>query len=300
MSTTEAAPGALPRISLVTPCLNMAPWLEETLASIHGQGYPDLEHVVVDGGSTDGTLAILERWRPRLKALVVGDDRGLYDAVNKGFAHTTGEVMTYLGADDLLLPGALRTAGSVFASLREVEWITGLHQGRVVGPGHVLVGSNLYGFGPRAFLRGEWLLGGPWPSRSNVQAEGSFWRRGLWERAGGRMSSEHGLAGDFELWARFFRHARVVGVPALLGAFRQRAGQLSATPGEQYLNDCRRVLAEYGGKPPGRFAGAFLASTLGRGWFARALRHLLGVAETTEWVRWDGRSLAWQLVRRSV
>lgn len=294
MSGPPPGGAALPRIALVTPCLNMAPWIEETLASVHDQGYPGLEHVVVDGGSTDGTLAILERWRPRLAALLVGPDRGLYDAVNKGFAVTTGEVMTYLGADDVLLPGALRTAGRIFATFPQVEWTTGLVQCRLAGEGHVLPGTNVRGFGPRAFLRGEGLPGGAWPARSFLQAEGTFWRRSLWERAGGRMSTEHGLAGDFELWARFFRHGRVVGVGALMGAFRQRPGQLSASRA-RYIQDCLSALATHGGRTPRGLRALLLRVSMGRSFVAHILRHLLKANERVTRVRWDEGRAALEL-----
>jgi glycosyltransferase involved in cell wall biosynthesis len=275
----------------------MAPWIEETLASVHGQGYPNLEHVVADGGSTDGTLAILERWRSRLSALVSEPDRGLYDAVNKGFARTTGEVMGYLGADDLLLPGALATVGEVFAAFPDVDWITARRQGIVVGAGHVMVGDDLRGFGRRAFLRGEYLLGGPAPARTNLQAESTFWRRSLWERAGGRMSTEHGLAGDFELWARFFEHADVVGVPACLGAFRIRPGQLSRSTGDRYVNDCLAVLREHGGRFPGPLAAFALRGDRRRRGPRRLLRALLGLREPARRLRWDEDAGAWRIKR---
>lgn len=294
-ATEEAA--RLPRIALVTPSLNMAPWIEETLTSIHSQGYPGLEHVVMDGGSTDGTLAILERWRPRLAALHVGPDSGLYDAVNKGFAHSSAEVMGYLGADDLLMPGALRTVGTIFASFPTVEWITARRQGIFVGAGHALIGDDLRGFGKRAFLRGQYLLGGSWPAVTNILAESTYWRRSLWERAGGRLSTEHGPAGDFELWARFFEHAEVAAVPALVGVFRIRPGQLSRAQGERYLAECLRVLAEHGGGPPGALARFALRHGRNGGPLRQVLRGALGLRESVPKLSWEAATSAWRLKR---
>jgi glycosyltransferase involved in cell wall biosynthesis len=290
----------LPRIALVTPCLNMAPWIEETLTSVHDQGYPNLEHVVMDGGSTDGTQAVLERWRPRLAGLHVGPDAGLYDAVNKGFAHTTGEIMGWLGADDLLLPGALRTIGEVFARFPEVEWITGRKQCVIVGPGHLAVSEDFHGFGRRAFLRAQYLLGGSWPARTFLQAESTFWRRSLWERAGGRVSTEHGPAGDFELWARFFRHAEVAGVPMLLGAFRLRQGQVSRQHGDRYLKECLRVLRENGGGPPGWLVSYVLKHRRPFKALRKLLRVLLGLRESVPKLAWDWQENVWHLKRINV
>jgi glycosyltransferase involved in cell wall biosynthesis len=287
----------LPRIALVTPCLNMAPWVEETLNSIHGQGYPALEHVVMDGGSTDGTLEILERWKPRLAGVHVGPDSGLYDAVNKGFAHTSGEIMAWLGADDLLLPGALRTVGTVFATFPSVEWITARHQVVYVGGGHSIVGNDHHGFGRKAFLRAQYLLGGTWPASTFIQAESSFWRRSLWERAGGRLSTEHGPAGDFELWARFFEHAQVAGINALLGAFRVRAGQTSRAHGDRYLEECLRVLREHSGGPPGPLVRYVLRHRRPFKALRKLLRVVLGLRENVPKLSWDWPTSQWRLKR---
>ena len=97
----------LPAISLVTPSFNQARYLEDALRSVHGQGYPRLEHVVMDGGSTDGSAAILDRWRDRLAHAESAPDGGQYDALQRGFARTSGEIMGWLNADDLHAPWTL-------------------------------------------------------------------------------------------------------------------------------------------------------------------------------------------------
>jgi glycosyltransferase involved in cell wall biosynthesis len=112
--TTGATPATaeLPRISLVTPSFNQAEFLEATLRSVLDQGYPNLEYIVVDGGSTDGSTAILERYADRLAWWVSEPDRGHGHALNKGFARATGEILGWINSDDLLLPGASSSAGS--------------------------------------------------------------------------------------------------------------------------------------------------------------------------------------------
>ena len=94
-----------PRISIVTPSFNQAKYIVATIESVMGQDYPNVEHIVIDGGSTDGTLDSLGRY-PHLK-LVSEPDRGHADAVNKGFRLATGEIWGFLNSDDTLLPGAL-------------------------------------------------------------------------------------------------------------------------------------------------------------------------------------------------
>lgn len=99
----------LPLVSIVTPSYNMAARLPETIESVLGQDYPRIEYIVVDGGSTDGSLAILERYRDRL-SFTSGPDRGAADAIHQGFARASGEIFAWLNADDTLLPGAVRRA----------------------------------------------------------------------------------------------------------------------------------------------------------------------------------------------
>ena len=114
---------ALPTITVVTPSFNAAATIEETLRSVREQDYPHVEHVVVDGGSTDGTVAILERAEG--VRFVSEPDRGLSHAMNKGVAMATGTIVGWLNADDVYLPGALRAVGEAFASRPDAAWTTG-------------------------------------------------------------------------------------------------------------------------------------------------------------------------------
>lgn len=95
-----------PKISIVTPSFNQAEYLEETLRSVLLQNYPNLEYIVIDGGSTDGSAAILERYSPWLRLAISESDRGQAHAINKGMARATGEIRAYLNSDDLYSPGA--------------------------------------------------------------------------------------------------------------------------------------------------------------------------------------------------
>ena len=105
----------LPSISLVTPSLNQGKFIRATIESVLAQGYPDLDYRVQDGGSTDGTLAVLREFEPRVP-FVSERDRGQADAINRGLSKATGEVLGYLNSDDVLLPGALAAVGEAFAS----------------------------------------------------------------------------------------------------------------------------------------------------------------------------------------
>ena len=114
-----------PRISLVTPVYNGIRYIEDTIRSIVNQGYPNLEYIVVDGGSTDGTVDIIRKYQKHIHWWTSQRDHGVYDALNKGFAQTTGSIMGWLNASDLLHTSGLFVVGSVFGSLPDIEWITG-------------------------------------------------------------------------------------------------------------------------------------------------------------------------------
>lgn len=115
----------LPRISVVTPSYQQAQYLGATLESVRTQEYPHLEHCVVDGGSTDGSVDVIRGHAGQLSWWVSEKDRGQSDAINKGFARTTGEVVCWLNSDDLFEPRALWTVGEAFASDPRMQFFAG-------------------------------------------------------------------------------------------------------------------------------------------------------------------------------
>jgi glycosyltransferase involved in cell wall biosynthesis len=217
---------AWPRVSLVTPVLNCARYIEQTIRSVISQGYPNLEYIVVDGGSTDGTLEIIQKYEQHMAWWMSEPDRGMYDALNKGFARTSGEVMGWICATDQLHIGGLRVVGSVFKAFAEVEWITGLptwfdEHGMTICVGPIPHWSRF------RFLAG---------ANRCIQQESTYWRRTLWERAGGYVDASRRIASDFELWVRFFRHARLHPVNALIGGYRDHLD-----PRSSVHSDCHRI-----------------------------------------------------------
>jgi glycosyltransferase involved in cell wall biosynthesis len=206
-----------PRITLVTPVYNGERYLEETILSIIHQGYPNLEYFIQDGGSTDGTLEIIRKYERQLSGWTSEPDNGMYDALNRGFAHATGEIMGWLGANDKLHTNGLFVVGSIFSALPDVEWITGRatnfnEEGMTIAVHKTLRWSRY------RFLAG---------ANRYIQQESTFWRRSLWERAGKHVDASRREGSDFELWARFFRYARLYSVDALIGGFRVHPDSLS-------------------------------------------------------------------------
>lgn len=221
-----------PVISMVTPNYNGAAFLPEAIKSVLGQNYPALQYVLVDGASTDESLTVAEPYRGSLASLISEPDAGHADALNKGFALTDGEIMGWINSDDVLLPGCLQTVAEVFSAFPRVEWITGR-------PSTMNMRSELEFAGPvRPWSRLRFLSG----DHLWIQQESTFWRRSLWNRAGGRINDEFQVANDFELWARFFQHAELYSVDRLLGCFRVRNGQRSVIHLPRYLKEAESVL----------------------------------------------------------
>ena len=202
------------RITVVTPSFNQGAYLEETICSVLDQGYPDLEFMVVDGGSTDNTREILERYSSQLAWWVSEKDRGQTHAINKGLARATGEVWSYLNSDDLLAPGALQRIAECFAD-PAVQWVGAVsttfdangERGRIV---------------PEAPERLRDYLT-PWSRKvgyifpcSNV----CFMRRALLDRFGTFDESYH-YSMDMELYTRIaLAGVPMLRIPDVLGRWR--------------------------------------------------------------------------------
>jgi glycosyltransferase involved in cell wall biosynthesis len=116
MDTPDSLSTALPRISVVTPSYNQAAFLESTITSVLSQGYPNLEYIVIDGGSTDGSADIIQRYSNQLAYWVSEPDSGQSHAINKGFDKSTGELFCWINSDDFYLPGALVAVGQAYRS----------------------------------------------------------------------------------------------------------------------------------------------------------------------------------------
>ncbi len=230
---------ALPKISLVTPNYNYGHFIESTIRSVLDQGYENLEYVILDGGSTDGSQAIIERYADRLAHWRSRRDEGQYATITEGLNMTSGEVMGWINSDDMHFPWTLRAVGSIFAAFPDVDWISTLRPATWDYTGMCVEIQALPGFSREAYLDGRFLPGaripGQWVSGRPIgviQQESTFWRRSLWEKVGAEVRREYGPAGDFDLWGRFYEHAELVGVAIPLGGFRGQYTQQSANIAE--------------------------------------------------------------------
>ncbi|MBR1232028.1 glycosyltransferase family 2 protein [Bradyrhizobium sp. AUGA SZCCT0182] len=240
-------PAELPKISIVTPSFNQGRFIEANILSIQRQDYPALEHIVIDGGSTDDTVLILQRHKERLATVVSEKDDGQYHAINKGFGLATGDVMAWLNCDDIYLPGALHVVGEIFRKFPQIEWLTTRLPIAIAENGTPIKVTPVYGFTRTGFLRGDNLPGLGWPATCYIQQESTFWRRSLWKRAGGNLDTSYGMAGDFDLWARFFEHAELYSVDVPIGCFRRHDDQRTSKSFTKYLDEAKAIFSRAGG-----------------------------------------------------
>jgi GT2 family glycosyltransferase len=224
------SPHPAPTISIVTPSFGQGHFLERTLYSVVNQKYPALEYVVQDGGSTDETVEVLRRFEGALSDWVSEPDDGQADAINRGFARTSGELMAYLNSDDLLLPGALAYVAGYFAAHPEVDVVYGHRVMIDEQDGHI--GSQVL---PRHDDAELALL-------DFVPQETLFWRRAAWEAAGGQIDASLRFAMDWDLLLRLRDSgAKIVRLPRFLGAFRVHDEQKTATWFDQCLLECEAL-----------------------------------------------------------
>jgi glycosyltransferase involved in cell wall biosynthesis len=227
----------LPRISVITPCLNAAGTVEEAVASVRAQGYPDVEHLVVDGGSTDGTVDMLERLGVRY---VSERDDGRVDAANKGVGLTTGEVVAWLNADDRYETGALRAVGEAFAASPEAAWVTGYC--RIIGGDGREIRRPVTAY--KNLLLRHWSLG-LYLTQNFVSDPATFVRRGALAEAG-PLDPRYRISHDYDLWLRVARRHDPVVLRRYLSSFRMVEGTLSMAGFEQQFREHAECARRHG------------------------------------------------------
>jgi len=208
-----------PTISIVTPSFNQGMFIERTVRSVLGQGYPKLQYIVMDGGSTDSTLNVLQSYAQHFHHFSSGPDRGQADAIARGFDQTSGDIMAYLNSDDLLAPGTLHFVAAYFDQHPEVDFIYSHRciidaNDRVIGYWYLPPHVN--------WLMRRWDL---------IPQETCFWRRSLFE-AVGNVDSSYQFAMDYDLFVRMMVRGKFRRVDRVLASFRQHG---SSKTSQQYI-----------------------------------------------------------------
>lgn len=218
-----------PLVTILTPSLNQARFLEETLQSVLGQDYPNLEYLIVDGGSTDGSLEIIQHHASQFAWWVSEPDQGQTDALNKGFSHARGEIFAWLNSDDTYLPGAISAAVSSLQAHPEAALVYGDanlvdEQGQLIGrfPSRQ---TNL-----RRLLRGS----------VHIPQQAAFFRAAHWNQVA-PLDPSFQFAMDYDLWVRLAKLAPLVYTPGLWANFRLHGEGKSLTMDDRCYPEMLRV-----------------------------------------------------------
>lgn len=226
------------KISIVTLSFNQRAYLNEAIDSVLSQRYPDLEYIVVDPGSTDGSREIIESYRSRIARTIFEPDRGAADGLNKGFATATGELYGFLNADDVLFPGSLEQVATFFKTHPDCDMAMG-NGYKIDGRGQKTRHCVARDFSVRRFFYGgtQWLQ------------QATFFRAEIFRRSPG-FNLENRTCWDGELFVRIADLGATIGyINADLAGFRIHETSISGSGrmNEQYLRDCRRMFRQWRG-----------------------------------------------------
>src|SRR5215831_4803702 len=229
-----------PRISIVTPSFNQGHYIAATIDSVLAQQYPNCEHIIIDGGSTDETLDVLRRY-PHLK-IISEPDRGHADALNKGFRLATGDIWGYLNSDDTLLPQALHRVAQEVDPQRARHIVMGRcrfidEQGRVLGIEH-----------PSHFVSHRRVLA-IWKGHT-IPQPAVFWTPEVWHRCGGMDESVQSSWIDYDLFCRFSRQYDFHMIDQVLATYRLHSTSKTAQQNDtDRLTDCLQISKRYWDSP---------------------------------------------------
>jgi len=257
--TPQSRSRPLPRITIVTPALGDDQYLEATLRSVIYQDYPNLEFIVIEDGAGGERRRVLENYRSHFCWQSCAPGTDLCAALNMAFANASGEILGWLEPGEMFHVNAVAVIGGVFATLPDVEWITGRpfnfsSSGMPIGIKHLERWSRI-----------RFLAGG----NKYIHRETTFWRQRLWERAGGALATTYGAAGEFDLFMRFFRHARLYSVESLIGGYRTHPGNHSADGSHRRYN---QICDEIADRELAGVSGAYAAKLFRR--LTRIVAHI--------------------------
>ncbi len=229
-----------PKISVVTPSYNQVNYIEATINSVIGQGYSNLEYIIIDGGSTDGSREIIQKYSDQLSYWVSEPDQGQTDALIKGFERATGDIYCWLNSDDIFEPNTLKIVAEYFINNPTEDFVFG-------NAYWIDQSSNiLYERKEIPFKKWVWLY-----SYNYIPQPSSFWKKSLYVKAGG-LNSEFSLSMDGDLFARFSHFANLNHIPVTLSRFRFYPQQRNQKHRARSLQEDQNILQRELGRVPSK------------------------------------------------
>ena len=223
-------------VSIITPSYNQGTFLEDTINSVLNQDYPNIEYIVIDGGSTDESLDIIKKYAEKLAYWESKPDKGQTDAINKGFARASGEILAWLNSDDLLLPGAVSAAVNYLTANPNI--------GMVYGDAYFInkAGQKIGDF-PAAKTDYQKLRRG----YVHIPQQASFFRAALWKQVGPLDPSFY-FAMDYDLWVRLAKITNFAYVPGPWACFRLHGDAKTISEDDRCWPEMLRVHYREGGR----------------------------------------------------
>jgi glycosyltransferase involved in cell wall biosynthesis len=234
----------LNKISVIIPCFNMVQYIEATILSIINQNYKNLELIIIDGGSNDGTIDVITKYQDHISYFISENDCGQYDAINKGLKIATGEILAWLNADDTYYPWTLNLVNKIFDEQIEISWISG--QSSYLDSDGIM--SKVYN--TLSCKSQKTIQKGLYNGRhiGYLQQEGMFWRREVVENCGFLNTNLH-FAADYELWIRFSKKYELVSVELPLAGFRIRKTSRSILLKHEYEKEVLNTFKTFNNNP---------------------------------------------------
>lgn len=222
-----------PFFTIVTPVYNGEKYIEKCILSIKNQTYTNFEHIIMDGGSTDNTLHIVRKYEGTYNLKIFSQkDNGMYDAIAQGFNYASGNIFSWLNADDMYMPWALETLSKVFSQC-DVKWCIG-HPGFWDEFGNYRLMEVLPVYNRKLIQKG--IYDGR--LTYNIQQESTFWTKKLWEESGAEnIIKKYACAGDFYLWKLFANYESLYSINVPVSGFRVHKGQKSEVERKRYYEE---------------------------------------------------------------
>lgn len=224
-----------PKITVVTPSFNQGEFLEETILSITGQGYPYLEYIVCDGGSSDNSVDIIKKYENRISWWCSEKDNGQTDAINKGMRRATGDIVGWINSDDVMLPNSLFVIADFYRKHPECEFANGVVV-NIARDGTVLKFTHL-------IMSKFFMKHGSY----NICQQGMFWKRSLFSKLGYLDESFHAKMDVEWLIRNYEANTNVKLLNKPLAAIRVYGETKTAMGGDIWKNDAKKIKERYHG-----------------------------------------------------
>lgn len=223
-----------PLVTVITPNWNGAAFLEQTILSVLNQTYGRIEYIVIDGGSTDDSLKIINRYEDSISYWVSAPDKGMYQAINKGVALASGDIIAYLNSDDLYFPETISKVVNYFVNNPSADLVYGNLDH--IDENGTRVYTKIYPkFNWKRFARANYAM---------IGQPAAFWRRNVFDQVG-LFDESMKMAADFEFFIRVGRVGNLVHVPDILAAFRLHSGSLTCGQTKLGKEEVCRIHAQY-------------------------------------------------------